>query len=116
MTRSDEVFLIASTGSNSGHAGSPGAGNDGCMHPLTSLRSIQTGAGVLILTFEGSANVDVVTLSCIADELKAAKQLTRICNNAGRNTQSNVIVLANGPAATATVTVCAEITGCTTIA
>ena len=86
------------------------------MHPLTSLRSIQTGAGVLILTFEGSANVDVVTLSCIADELKAAKQLTRILNNAGRNTQSNVIVLANGAAASATVTACAEITGCTTIA
>ena len=37
-------------------------------------------------------------------------------NEATRNTQSNVVVLANAAAATATVTVVPEITGCSTIA
>jgi hypothetical protein len=105
MTRSDEVMLIASVGDN-----------DGMMAPLSRLRSINSGAGVLVLTFDAGANVDTVTLTTGADEFTAAKQLCRALNNAGRNMQSNVVVLADAAAATATVTVVPEITGCSTIA
>tara|TARA_R110002049_G_C8961798_1_gene546748 strand:- start:367 stop:684 length:318 start_codon:yes stop_codon:yes gene_type:complete len=105
MTRSDEVMLIASVGDN-----------DGMMAPLSRLRSINSGAGVLVLTFDAGANVDTVTLTTGADEFAAVKALCRALNNAGRNMQSNVVVLANAAAATATVTVVPEITGCSTIA
>jgi len=105
MTRSDEVMLIASVGDN-----------DGMMAPLSRLRSINSGAGVLVLTFDAGANVDTVTLTTGADEFAAAKALCRALNNAGRNMQSNVVVLADAAAATATVTVVPEITGCSTIA
>ena len=105
MTRSDEIMLIATT-----------ADNDGMMAPLTRLRSINSWAGVLVLTFDAGANVDTVTLTTGADEVAAAKALCRALNNAGRNMQSNVVVLADSAAATATVTVVPEITGCSTIA
>ena len=110
MTRSDEIMLIASV-----------ADNDGMMAPLTRLRSINSGAGVLVLTFDSGtttpgAAVDTVTLTTGADEMAAAKALCRALNNAGRNMQSNVVVLADSAAATATVTVVPEITGCSTIA
>ncbi len=105
MTRSDEVMLIASVGDN-----------DGMMAPLSRLRSINSGAGVLVLTFDAGANVDTVTLTTGPDEFAAAKALCRALNNAGRNMQSNVVVLADAAAATATVTVVPEITGCSTIA
>ena len=105
MTRSDEIMLIASV-----------ADNNGMMAPLSRLSSINTGAGVLVLTFDALAAVDTVTLTCGADELTAAKQLCRALNNAGRNMQSNVVVLADAAAASATVTVVPEITGCSIIA
>jgi hypothetical protein len=103
MTRSDEVMLVASV-----------ADNNGMMAPLSRLRSINTGAGVLVLTFDAHADVDTVTLTCGADEVAAAKALCRALNNAGNNMQSNVVVLAN--LAAATVTVVPEITGCSIIA
>tara|TARA_Y100000593_G_C4179832_1_gene271474 strand:+ start:83 stop:400 length:318 start_codon:yes stop_codon:yes gene_type:complete len=105
MQRSDEVMLIATT-----------ADNDGMMAPLSRLRSINGGAGSIVLTFDAHVNVDTVTLTCAADEMEAVKQLTRALNNACRNTQSNVVVLADSAAATATVTVVPEITGCSSIA
>jgi len=105
MNRSDEVMLIASV-----------ADNNGMMAPLSRLRSINSGAGVLVLTFDAGANVDTVTLTTGADELAAVKQLCRALNNAGRNMQSNVVVLADSAAATATVTIVPEITGCSVIA
>ena len=105
MNRSDEVMLIASV-----------ADNNGMMAPLSRLRSINSGAGVLVLTFDAGANVDTVTLTTGADELTAVKQLCRALNNAGRNMQSNVVVLADSAAATATVTIVPEITGCSVIA
>ena len=105
MNRSDEVMLIASV-----------ADNNGMMAPLSRLRSINSGAGVLVLTFDAGANVDTVTLTTGADELAAVKQLCRALNNAGRNMQSNVVVLADSVAATATVTIVPEITGCSVIA
>ena len=105
MTRSDEVMLVASV-----------ADNNGMMAPLSRLRSINGAAGVLVLTFDAHADVDTVTLTTGADEFTAAKQLCRALNNAGRNTQSNVVVLADSAAATATVTVVPEITGCSIIA
>ena len=104
MNRSDEVMLIASV-----------ADNNGMMAPLSRLRSINSGAGVLVLTFDAGANVDTVTLTTGADELAAVKQLCRALNNAGRNMQSNVVVLADSAAATATVTIVPEITGCSII-
>tara|TARA_R110002074_G_scaffold137758_1_gene282913 strand:- start:375 stop:692 length:318 start_codon:yes stop_codon:yes gene_type:complete len=105
MVRSDEIMLIASV-----------ADNNGMMAPLSRLRSINGGAGVLVLTFDAGAAVDTVTLTCGADELAAAKALTRALNAAGTNMKSNVIVLADSAAATATVTVVPEITGCSVIA
>ena len=105
MQRSDEIMLIATT-----------ADNDGMMAPLSRLRSINGGTGVVVLTFDAGANVDTVTLTCGADEMAAVKALSRALNNACRNTQSNVVVLADSAAATATVTVVDEITGCSTIA
>jgi len=105
MTRSDEVMLIASV-----------ADNNGMMAPLSRLRSMNTGSGVIVLTFDALAAVDTVTLTCGADEVAAMKQLCRALNNAGRNMQSNVVVLADAAAASATVTVVPEITGCSTIA
>ena len=105
MTRSDEVMLVASV-----------ADNNGMMAPLSRLRSINTADKVLVLTFDAHADVDTVTLTCGADEMTAAKQLCRALNNAGRNMQSNVVVLADAAAATATVTVVPEITGCSIIA
>ena len=105
MTRSDEIMLVASA-----------ADDDGMMAPLSRLRSINSGAGVLVLTFDAGGGVDTVTLTCGSDELTAAKQLCRALNNAGRNTQSNVVVLADAAAATATVTIVPEITGCSAIA
>ena len=105
MTRSDEVMLIASV-----------ADNNGMMAPLSRLRSMNTGDGVIVLTFEAEPNVDTVTLTCGTDEVTAMKQLCRALNNAGRNMQSNVVVLADAAAAAATVTVVPEITGCSIIA
>ena len=105
MQRSDEVMLIASVGDD-----------DGMMAPLSRLRSINGGTGSIVLTFDAGANVDTVTLTCVADEMEAVKQVTRALNNACRNTKSNVVVLADAAAATATVTVVPEITGCSTIA
>lgn len=105
MVRSDEIMLIASV-----------ADNNGMMAPLSRLRSINGGTGVLVLTFDAGADVDTVTLTCGADELAAAKALTRALNAAGTNMKSNVIVLADSAAATATVTVVPEITGCSVIA
>tara|TARA_Y100001938_G_scaffold140861_1_gene209673 strand:+ start:190 stop:507 length:318 start_codon:yes stop_codon:yes gene_type:complete len=105
MQRSDEIMLIATT-----------ADNDGMMAPLSRLRSINGGTGSVILTFDAGANVDTVTLTCGADEMAAVKALSRALNNACRNTQSNVVVLADSAAASATVTVVDEITGCSAIA
>jgi len=105
MQRSDEVMLIASVGDD-----------DGMMAPLSRLQSVNGGTGSVVLTFDAAANVDTVTLTCVADEMEAAKQVCRALNNACRNTQSNVVVLANAAAATATVTIVPEITGCSTIA
>tara|TARA_R110000765_G_scaffold37571_3_gene83110 strand:+ start:45 stop:362 length:318 start_codon:yes stop_codon:yes gene_type:complete len=105
MTRSDEVMLVASV-----------ADNNGMMAPLSRLRSMNTAAGVIVLTFDAHADVDTVTLTTGADEVAAMKQLCRALNNAGNNMQSNVVVLADSAAATATVTVVPEITGCSIIA
>tara|TARA_R110000744_G_C18994916_1_gene521036 strand:+ start:43 stop:360 length:318 start_codon:yes stop_codon:yes gene_type:complete len=105
MTRSDEIMLVASVGDN-----------DGMMAPLSRLRSMNSGDGVIVLTFDAGGSVDTVTLTCGADEATAMKQLCRALNNAGNNMQSNVVVLANAAAATATVTVVPEITGCSIIA
>jgi|TARA_R100000315_G_scaffold9819_1_gene3138 hypothetical protein len=105
MTRADEIMLIATT-----------ADNDGMMAPLSRLRSINGGTGSVVLTFDAGANVDTVTLTCGADEFEAVKQVSRALNNACRNTQSNVVVLADSAAASATVTIVPEITGCSTIA
>ena len=110
MQRSDEIMLIASV-----------ADDNGMMAPLSRLRSINGGTGSVVLTFESGAstesgNVETVTLTCQADEFEAVKALTRVLNNAGNNMTSNVIVLADAAAATATVTACPEITGCSTIA
>ncbi len=110
MTRSDEIMLIASV-----------ADNDGMMAPLSRLRSINGGTGAVVLTFDAGATTEgsrceTVTLTCGTDEFAAVKALTRALNEAGRNTQSNVVVLADAAAANATVTVVPEITGCSTIA
>ena len=105
MVRSDEIMLIAST-----------ADDDGMMAPLSRLRSINGGAGSVVLTFDAQANVDTVTLTCGADELAAVKAVCRALNAAGRNTKSNVVVLADAAAASATVTIVDEITGCSAIA
>ena len=106
MTRADEIMLIATT-----------ADNDGMMAPLSRLRSINGGTGSVVLTFDaGNTNVDTVTLTCGADEFEAVKQVSRALNNACRNTQSNVVVLADSAAASATVTIVPEITGCSSIA
>ena len=104
MTRSDEVYCFAQV-----------ADNDSCGFPLSRLRSINGGTGELILAIdEGTGNVDAITLTTGADELTAAMQLCRALSEATRNTQSNVVVLAN--LAAATVTIVPEITGCSTIA
>jgi len=105
MNRSDEIMLVASV-----------ADNNGVMSPLSKLRSMNTGDGVIVLTFVGASAFDTVTLTCGTDEVAAMKQLCRALNNAGRNMQSNVVVLADSAAATATVTVVPEITGCSVIA
>ena len=105
MVRSDEIMLIASV-----------ADGNGCMIPLSRLRSMNTAAGVIVLTFDAEASVDTVTLTTGADEVTAMKQLCRALNNAGNNMQSNVVVLADSAAATATVTIVPEITGCSIIA
>ena len=104
MTRSDEVYCFAQV-----------ADNNSCGFPLSRLRSINGETGELILAIdEPSGNVDAITLTTGADELTAAMQLCRALSEATRNTQSNVVVLAN--LAAATVTIVPEITGCSTIA
>ena len=104
MTKSDEVYCFAQV-----------ADNDSCGFPLSRLRSINGGAGELILAIdEPTGAVDAITLTTGADELTAAMQLCRALSEATRNTQSNVVVLAN--LAAATVTIVPEITGCSTIA
>ena len=104
MTKSDEVYCFAQV-----------ADNNSCGFPLSSLRSINGVAGELILAIdEPTGNVDAITLTTGADELTAAMQLCRALSEATRNTQSNVVVLAD--AAAATVTIVPEITGCSTIA
>ena len=104
MTRSDEVYCFAQV-----------ADNDSCGFPLSRLRSINGETGELILAIdEPSGNVDAITLTTGADELTAAMQLCRSLSEDTRNTQSNVVVLAN--LAAATVTIVPEITGCSTIA
>tara|TARA_Y100001938_G_C7907260_1_gene337701 strand:- start:369 stop:689 length:321 start_codon:yes stop_codon:yes gene_type:complete len=106
MTRSDEVYCFAQV-----------ADNDSAGFPLSRLRSINGGDQELIIAVdEPSGNVDAITLTTGTDELTAALQLCRALSEATRNTQSNVVVLANAAAATATVTVVPEITGCSTIA
>jgi hypothetical protein len=105
MTRADEIMLVAQV-----------ADNDSMMSPLGKLKDINGGAGSLLLNFDASANVAAVTLTTGADEFAALKVLCRAFNNACRNTQTNVLVLADKAAATATVTVVPEITGCSTIA
>jgi hypothetical protein len=105
MTRADEIMLVAQVGAN-----------DSAMVPLSRLRSVNGGTGAVVLTFDGPANVDTITLTCGADEFAATKAVCQALNNACRNTQSNVVVLADAAAATATVTVVSEITGCSTIA
>ena len=105
MQRSDEIMLIASV-----------ADNNGMMAPLSRLRSINGGTGSVVLTFDAHANVDTVTLTCGADEMAAVKAVAGALNNACRNMQSNVVVLADAAAASATVTIVPEITGCSTIA
>jgi len=104
MVRSDEIMLIASVGDN-----------DGMMAPLSKLRSINGGDGQIALSFNSAPSVNLVTLTCGADEFAAVKALTRVLNAAGTNMKSNVIVLADAAAATATVTVVPEITGCSAI-
>ena len=104
MPRSDEVYCFAQV-----------ADNDSDGFPLSRLRSINGGTGELIIAVdEPSGNVDAITLTTGADELTAALQLCRALSEATRNTQSNVVVLANLDAAT--VTIVPEITGCSTIA
>ena len=105
MTRADEIMLVAQVGDN-----------DSMLSPLGKLRSINGGTGSLVLNFDATANVAAVTLTTGADEFAALKALCRALNGRGRNMQSNVIVLADAAAATATVTVVPEITGCSTIA
>lgn len=103
MKRADEIMLVAQVGDN-----------DSMLSPLGKLRSINGGTGSLVLNFDATANVAAVTLTTGADEFAALKALCRALNGRGRNTQSNVVVLAD--AAAATVTVVPEITGCSTIA
>jgi len=105
MTRADEIMLVAQV-----------ADNDSMMSPLGKLKSINGGTGSLVLNFDATANVAAVTLTTGADEFAALKALCRALNGRGRNTQSNVVVLADAAAASATVTVVPEITGCSTIA
>jgi len=105
MKRADEIMLVAQVGDN-----------DSMLSPLGKLRSINGGTGSLVLNFDATANVAAVTLTTGADEFAALKALCRALNGRGRNTQSNVVVLADAAAATATVTVVPEITGCSTIA
>ena len=105
MTRADEIMLIAQV-----------ADNDSMMSTLSKLKDINGGAGSLLLNFDASANVAAVTLTTGTDEFAALKALCRAFNNACRNTQSNVLVLADAAAASATVTIVDEITGCSTIA
>jgi len=105
MTRADEIMLIAQVGDN-----------DSAMVPLSRLRSVNGGTGEVVLTFDVPGNIDVITLTCGADEFAAAKAVCQALNNACRNTQSNVVVLADAAAASATVTIVPEITGCSTIA
>tara|TARA_Y100001937_G_C6901240_1_gene233394 strand:+ start:123 stop:440 length:318 start_codon:yes stop_codon:yes gene_type:complete len=104
MTRADEIMLIAQV-----------ADNNSMMAPLSRLRSINGGTGSIVLTFDAGANVDTVTLTCGADEFAAVKAVSQALNNACRNTQSNVVVLADGDSSTATVTIVDEITGCSAI-
>lgn len=105
MKRADEIMLVAQVGDN-----------DSMLSPLGKLKSINGGTGSLVLNFDATANVAAVTLTTGADEFAALKALCRALNGRGRNTQSNVVVLADAAAATATVTVVPEITGCSTIA
>ena len=106
MNKSDEVYCFAQV-----------ADNDSAGFPLSRLRSINGGTGELIIAVdEPTGNVDAITLTTGTDELTAAMQLCRALSEATRNTQSNVVVLADSAAATATVTVVREITGCSTIA
>ena len=105
MTRADEIMLVAQV-----------ADNDSCLNTLSKLKDINGGTGSLVLNFDSSANVAAVTLTTGADEFAALKALCRALNGRGRNMQSNVVVLADAAAATATVTVVPEITGCSTIA
>jgi len=105
MTRADEIMLIAQVGDN-----------DSMMSPLGKLKSINGGTGALVLNFDATANVAAVTLTTGADEFAALKALCGALNGRGRNMQSNVAVLADAAAATATVTIVPEITGCSTIA
>jgi len=104
MNRSDEIFCFAQV-----------ADNNSAGFPLSRLRSINGGAGSLVLSIdEAIGEIDTITLTTGADELTAAMQLCRALSEAARNTQSNVVVLAN--LAAATVTIVPEITGCSTIA
>ena len=105
MIRADEIMLVAQV-----------ADNDSMMSPLSKLKSINGGTGSLVLNFDATANVAAVTLTTGADEFAALKALCRALNERGRNMQSNVVVLADAAAASATVTVVDEITGCSTIA
>tara|TARA_R100001015_G_C4546465_1_gene109307 strand:- start:359 stop:676 length:318 start_codon:yes stop_codon:yes gene_type:complete len=105
MTRADEIMLVAQV-----------ADNDSCLNTLSKLKDINGGTGSLVLNFDSSNNVAEVTLTTGADEFAALKALCRAFNNACRNTQKNVLVLADAAAATATVTIVDEITGCSSIA
>jgi hypothetical protein len=104
MNRSDEIFCFAQV-----------ADNNSAGFPLSRLRSINGGTGSLVLSIdEAIGEIDTITLTTSADELTAAMQLCRALSEATRNTESNVVVLAN--LAAATVTIVPEITGCSTIA
>ncbi len=59
------------------------ADDDTAMVPLSRLKSINGGTGALVLTFDAEADVDAITLTCDADEFKAAKALVAGFNKTG---------------------------------
>jgi len=73
------------------------ADDDTAMVPLSRLKQINGGTGALVLTFDAEADVDVITLTCGADEFTAAKALVAGFNKTGTD---GAIVIADDVAGT----------------
>ena len=56
------------------------ADNDMAMLPLSRLKDINSSGGALQLVFDAEGDVDVITLSTVADEFEACKDLVRAFN------------------------------------